>query len=89
MIFKDTSPELNQNYLIEHHQQTRNLLFAIMGYIYLLKNQNFSDSSCPACNEYLNAIEEHCAQLLEHDKNLILRLLLQAYRHSLASGQLN
>ncbi|MGC8803526.1 MAG: hypothetical protein ACP5PS_07120 [Bacteroidales bacterium] len=90
MILNYPSPELNQNYLIEHHKQTRNMLFAIMGYVYLLKNHNLSDSGCPAeYKEYLNAIEQHCTQLLEHEESLILRLLLQAYRQSLTPNQLN
>jgi hypothetical protein len=39
--------------------------------------------------EYIKTIEDHCFQLLEHEKKLISILFLDCYRQSFSTTQLN
>ncbi|HOK98965.1 MAG: hypothetical protein WHT29_10975 [Bacteroidales bacterium] len=87
MILKSLPPEWNNTYLVDHHIQTRNLLFAILGYVYLMKSKkaDMSDEQI----EFLKEIEKLCFQLLDHEKSLISRLLLQNQKLHFPSNQLN
>jgi len=90
MILKNIPPDVNQAYLLEHHKQTRNHLFAIVGYLHLLKSRPLSDDEdFVGQKEYIQAIEEHCFQLLEHEKKLISIFFLDSYRQTYTPSQLN
>lgn len=89
MILNNSS-DFNQAYLLEHHQQTRNYLFAIIGYLHLLKNNScLSTDIYDEQAEYIKTIEEYCFQLLEHEKKLISILFLDCYRQSFSTTELN
>ncbi|MCX7985610.1 MAG: hypothetical protein N2662_01540, partial [Bacteroidales bacterium] len=86
MLINNKLPEINQELIIEHHKQSRNFIFAILGYIYLIKSQQINAENTSA--DYYREIENLCFQLLEHEQSLVFTILFELNKQMLASNQL-